>query len=368
MQNIIISCLVVLISFPSLCIADHLSNKSDAEALKMHKYRLDLMPTKFQTQIIPSSPFPGITVPITNTYPAIREAINNSNLLSVMYFDGESIRANELDQNNLTPAQRMYSMSISKSFVGYLVGHALCDGFLLSLDDPIHKYVPETIGTVYEGVPLQDMVNMSAGDSEFFGGRQSINEYARPILADHRSIKSFLEESRGKRRKEKAGFRYSNMITDLVARAIDVVTPKGFAEYFFEKIVMRGNFTSETMYFKDKNNWGILFAFLYASRNDYLSFGQLIANDWNSNNCSGAVLKTFYNNRVPTGKKLTGSSYRSYGGFFWTDKEDFNFRHLSMLGHGGQRVIVNLDSGSVLTMHAIRNNFSTTKIEGIFLR
>ena len=132
MQNIIISCLVVLISFPSLCIADHLSNKSDAEALKIHKIRLDIMPTKFRKQIIPPSPFPGITVPRTNTYPAIREAINNSNLLSVMYFDGESIRANELDQNNLKPAQRMYSMSISKSFVGYLVGHALCDGYLLS--------------------------------------------------------------------------------------------------------------------------------------------------------------------------------------------------------------------------------------------
>ena len=368
MQNIIISCLVVLISFPSLCIADHLSNKSDAEALKIHKIRLDIMPTKFRKQIIPPSPFPGITVPITNTYPAIREAINNSNLLSVMYFDGKSIRANVLDQNNLKPAQRMYSMSISKSFVGYLVGHALCDGYLLSLGDPIHKYVPETIGTVYEGVPLQNMVNMSAGDSELFGGRNSINEYARPILVDHRSIKSFLEESQGKRGKEKAGFRYSNMVTDLVARAIDVVTPKGFAEYFFEKIVMRGKFTSETMYFKDKNNWGILFAFLYATRNDYLRFGQLIANDWSSNNCTGSVLKTFYKNRVPTGKELTGSSYKSYGGFFWTDKEDLNFRHLSMRGHGGQRIIVNLDSGSVLTMHAIRNNFSITKIEGIFLR
>ena len=100
MQNIIISCLVVLIPFPSLCIAGHLSNKSDAEVLRMHKYRLDIMPTKFQTQIIPPSPFPRITVPKTNTYPAIREAINNSNLLSVMYYDGVLIRANGLAQNN----------------------------------------------------------------------------------------------------------------------------------------------------------------------------------------------------------------------------------------------------------------------------
>ena len=368
MKNIIILSLAALLFFPSLGIADHLSNKSNAETLKMHKFRLDIMPIKFHTQLIPPSPSPILSIPKTNINPVIRKVINNSDLLSVMYFDGDSIRTNELNKETLMPTQKMYSMSISKSFVGYLVGHALCDGFLGSLDDPIHKYVPETVGTVYEGVPLQDMINMSAGDSELFGGHQSINEYARPILADHRSIKSFLEESQGKRRKEKASFRYSNMITDLVARAIDVVTPKGFAEYFFEKIVMRGEFTSETMYFKDKNNWGILFAFLYASRNDYLSFGQLIANDWISNNCSGSFLKTFYRNRVPTGTKLTGSSYKSYGGFFWTDKEDFNFKHLSMLGHGGQRIIVNLDAGSVLTLHAIRNNFSTTKLERIFFR
>ena len=68
------------------------------------------------------------------------------------------------------------------------------------------------------------------------------------------------------------------------------------------------------------------------------------------------------------GKNLLGLRIKATVVFFWTDKEDFNFRHLSMLGHGGQRVIINLDTGSVLTMHSIRNNFSTTEIEGIFLR
>tara|TARA_B100002051_G_scaffold172461_1_gene163103 strand:- start:1126 stop:2232 length:1107 start_codon:yes stop_codon:yes gene_type:complete len=368
MKNIIILSLAALLFFPSLGIADHLSNKSNAETLKMHKFRLDIMPIKFHTQLIPPSPSPILSIPKTNINPVIRKVINNSDLLSVMYFDGESIRTNELDEENLMSTQKMYSMSISKSFVGYLVGQALCDGFFRSLDDPIHEYVPETMDTVYEGVSLQDMINMSAGDSALFEGRQSINEYARPILAEQRSIISFLEASRGKQRKKAAGFRYSNMITDLVARAIDVVTPMGFADYFLKKIVVPARMSSETMYFKDKNNWGILFAFLYATRDDYMKFGQLIANDWISNNCSGSFLKTFYRNRVPTGTKLTGSSYKSYGGFFWTDKEDFNFKHLSMLGHGGQRIIVNLDAGSVLTLHAIRNNFSTTKLERIFFR
>ena len=171
MKNIIILSLATLLFVPSLGIADHLSNKSNAETLKMHKFRLDIMPTNFQTQIIPPSSSPILSIPKTNTNPVIREVINNTDLFSVMYFDGDSIRTNELDKENLMPTQKMYSMSISKSFVGYLVGQALCDGFFMSLDDPIHEYVPEIMDTVYEGVSLQDMINMSAGDSEFFTGR-----------------------------------------------------------------------------------------------------------------------------------------------------------------------------------------------------
>ena len=53
MKNIIILSLAALLFFPSLGIADHLSNKSNAETLKMHKFRLDIMPIKFHTQIIP---------------------------------------------------------------------------------------------------------------------------------------------------------------------------------------------------------------------------------------------------------------------------------------------------------------------------
>ena len=53
---------------------------------------------------------------------------------------------------------------------------------------------------------------------------------------------------------------------------------------------------------------------------------------------------------------------------FFSDEKEFNFQHLSMLGYDGQRVIVNLDAGSILTLHAIRNNFSTTKLERIFFR
>jgi hypothetical protein len=61
-----------------------------------------------------------------------------------------------------------------------------------------------------------------------------------------------------------------------------------------------------------------------------------------------------------------GFNHQSYGGFFWMDKENLSFPHLSMVGHGGQRITVNLKTGAVLSTHAIRKNFDYRKIEEMF--
>ena len=45
------------------------------------------------------------------------------------------------------------------------------------------------------------------------------------------------------------------------------------------------------------------------------------------------------------------------------DKENFDFPHLVMNGHGGQRLIINFKTGEILSMQAIRNNFNQTEIE-----
>src|SRR5579862_720981 len=55
------------------------------------------------------------------------------------------------------------SMSVAKSFTSTLVGLALADGKIKSLDDPITDYVPELKGSGYDGVPLKAILEMSSG-------------------------------------------------------------------------------------------------------------------------------------------------------------------------------------------------------------
>lgn len=60
-------------------------------------------------------------------------------------------------------SSRFTSWSMAKSFVSTLVGMALAEGRIDSLDDPITDYVPALGGTGYDGVPIRHVLQMSSG-------------------------------------------------------------------------------------------------------------------------------------------------------------------------------------------------------------
>ena len=55
------------------------------------------------------------------------------------------------------------SWSVAKSFVSTLVGFALAEGQIRSLDDPVSDYLPELKGSAYDGVPIKAVLQMSSG-------------------------------------------------------------------------------------------------------------------------------------------------------------------------------------------------------------
>lgn len=55
------------------------------------------------------------------------------------------------------------SFSIAKSVVSALIGIALEEGHIRSIDDPIVDYVPALAGSAYDGVTIEDALTMSSG-------------------------------------------------------------------------------------------------------------------------------------------------------------------------------------------------------------
>ena len=55
------------------------------------------------------------------------------------------------------------SMSVAKSITSTLIGAAIADGSIGSVNDPVTKYVPALVGSAYDGVSIRDVLMMSSG-------------------------------------------------------------------------------------------------------------------------------------------------------------------------------------------------------------
>ena len=65
--------------------------------------------------------------------------------------------------HGVTRDTRWYSFSIAKSVVSLLIGAALRDGYIQSLDAPVVSYLPILAGSAYEGVTIRHALHMASG-------------------------------------------------------------------------------------------------------------------------------------------------------------------------------------------------------------
>lgn len=61
------------------------------------------------------------------------------------------------------PNDRWTSFSVAKSLTSSLVGAAIEDGYIKSIDDRVTRYIPELKGSAYEGVTVRQLLTMTSG-------------------------------------------------------------------------------------------------------------------------------------------------------------------------------------------------------------
>lgn len=83
-----------------------------------------------------------------------------TNALLVMK-DGHIV--SEIYRNNTDPSSRFIAWSMTKSLTSVLIGCALADGSIDSLDTPISDYLTELRGGAYEGVTIRQVMQMRSG-------------------------------------------------------------------------------------------------------------------------------------------------------------------------------------------------------------
>ena len=338
--------------------ADHLKGKSKAEKDGYLKARVVDIPSGFKKiKISPATTVKTLNREIieNKNTKKIDENIKKKSLLSVLYFDGQNIVVDK-KSDKIQDDTNLYSFSISKSFVSYMLGNAICNGDIKSLDDKISDYVPETKGTLYENSSFKDLTNMRAGDTNFASRKAGSATfiYVGQIIQKKKTVKEYLAESSNLKTTNKV-FNYNNFLTDLVSRAIDLKTPGGLKKAY-QDFANKAGTSSEMFFLIDDNGWPLLHAWTYATREDFLKLGIQVSKDWNSNTCIGNYLKN-----IESMKEKSDNKNAEYAGHFWFNKK-IKSRHAEMRGHGSQHIHIDLEKNRVLTYHSITGDYDDKSI------
>jgi CubicO group peptidase (beta-lactamase class C family) len=177
------------------------------------------------------------------------------------------------------------SWSMSKSFTSTLVGFAIGDGLIASVDDPIDKYVPGLKGSGFEGVPIKAVLQMSSGVDfvEDYDRAESDSNilWASTIAYNTKSVTEFLAKAKhGKPPFD--SFNYSGLDTLALGWLVNSVTGKSLSDYLSEKVWMPLGMEADASWNLDGKSADaheIAFCCLNATLRDYARFGQLLADN-----------------------------------------------------------------------------------------
>lgn len=198
----------------------------------------------YPTRPIPASahPFPlpertadfsGLRYTVGTERFGIDDFVEHNHLVGLMaIYDGHVVLERYAQGN--TPDTRWYSFSVAKSVVSMLVGAAIRDGFIPSVDVPVSDYLPLLRGSAYQGVTLRQAMTMSSGvawDENYADPQSDIAQTGGSAL-------DRLHYLLRKPRVAAAGrtFNYNTEETNLVGAVLRAAIGNNLATYLEDKI------------------------------------------------------------------------------------------------------------------------------------
>nr|MEA2798539.1 hypothetical protein [Phenylobacterium sp.] len=137
------------------------------------------------------------------------------------------------------PTDRWTSFSVAKSVTSTLVGAAIQDGWIKSLNDPVTRYIPELKGSAYEGVTVRQMLMMSSGvkwNEDYTDPKSDVAQAGGSVTEP--GVNPMVGYLRKLPRAHPPGstFNYNTGETDLVGVLVSKATGEPLAQYASEKI------------------------------------------------------------------------------------------------------------------------------------
>ena len=348
------------------------------EFFRYNQKAFTVEPTTEKYEVEPSSnPYEFNSNLIDEKY--IDKQLEKTALLSYLRFEDGQITVDKISPKDrfgkfIKEDTRLRGMSVGKTMTSYVTGHAICEGYIGSINSRLNDW-PLIENTLYYDQELINLLNMQAGDekyvwssdflipSNFYGVDDYVND-----------IKTFAAEFKNSK-KGKSEFNYSAFSTQLILNYVLFKTGDDF-EKILEKTFKEKAKIKHSVFFykvpgssKERGNANIMF---FATRYDYLRIAKAMLDDWQNDTCVGKYLKTIFENRISKdndkksnrGDRTQWKFAKGYAGQFQTHYTGINKDRpvMGMHGYGGQHIVIDFEKSRIVVTNALHENFNYKKI------
>jgi len=250
------------------------------------------------------------------------------------------------------------SMSIVKSITATLVGAAIKDGFIESIDDPVTKYVSVLNGSAYERVSVRHLLQMASGvqwNETYIDPTSDRRQLLEAQIAQRPG--GMLEVMSRLPRAAEPGTRwnYSTGETQVVAALVSAATDQSLADSLSEKIWAKcGMETHATWWLESPDGLEVGGSGLSATLRDYGRFGLFLLNGGVAG--GDEILPSGWIDEASS-PKVIGGATTDYGYMLWPVPESAGTIHegaYEAIGIFGQNIYINPRESVVIVIWSAR--------------
>lgn len=252
-----------------------------------------------------------------------------------------------------TQNDRFLSQSMAKTLVGLMVGIALGEGRIRSIDDTAAAYVPELAGTEYGATPIRHLLRMSSGVEfhEDYSGNDDIARLGRSLFPrDAPGAVAGVRQFNTRVAAPGARFNYAGADTEVLGLVVARATGMTLSAYLSEKLWAPMGMESPGGWAIDATGQEIAYCCFVATLRDWARIGLMLAHDGAWNGRQVVPRQWVIDSTTP------GGATNTYGNQIWLlspPPRDPNRRLFSLIGTHGQRVYVDPRTKTVLVQTAV---------------
>ena len=280
---------------------------------------MDRMPVLAKASSVTASPTP-MPLPAGQPLeiPGIDEYLRTQNTAGLVILQDGKVRFERYGLG-FDDAGRWTSFSVAKSFTSTLVGAAIQDGHIKSLEDKVSQYIPGLRGSAYDDVTVRQLLTMSSGvrwNEDYEDPKADVAQFnnATPEAGMDATVSYLRKLPRAHPPGEV--WNYNTGETNLIGVLVSSATGKPLAQYLQEKIWHPAGMESEATWLLGRTGHEIAGCCLQASTRDFARFGLFVL----ANGAAGGqpVVPPDWFAQATRKQKDIGAPGRGYGFQWWT--------------------------------------------------